>query len=215
MCAMGIKMVEQKNRKESKPFQGARKLFHVLASSFIPLVYWFLPYFTTQQETRIYLIVLLSCSLLFSFSFDLARLLSPRINAFLMERFSLLIRQTEAHRFTGATFLCLSFLMTILFFSREIAVAAMLFLSLGDTVAEIAGKKWGRRKFRGRSLEGMAGFFLTSLPVAWLILGDWRVAVMGAAAGALIEFFSFSIDDNLSVPFLSALCLWFILHCLF
>jgi len=208
-------MAGNKDKKESKHFQGARKLFHVLTSSFVPLVYWFSPYLTTQQQAKIYLIVLLASSFLLFFSFDMARFLSPKINAFLMRRFSLLIRQTEAHRFTGATFVCLSFLLTILFFSREIAVAAMLFLSLGDTVAEIAGKNWGRRKFHGRSLEGMAGFFLISLPVALLILGDWRVAILGAAGGALIEFFSFRVDDNLTVPFLSALVIWLVSQCLF
>ena len=215
MRATGLEMTNQENKKESKQFQGTRKLFHVLSSSFIPLVYWFSPDFITEHQARTYLIALLSCSLLFSFIFDLTRLLSPGINAFLMKHFSLLIRQTEEHRFTGATFLCFSFLVTILFFPREISVAAMLFLSLGDTMAEIAGKNWGRRKFHGRSLEGMVGFFLMSLPVAWLTLGDWRVSLLGAAAGASIEFFSFHVDDNLSVPFLSALSIWFTLHYLF
>ncbi|MDR2862035.1 MAG: hypothetical protein LBV07_05760 [Syntrophobacterales bacterium] len=204
-------MTDKKTEEEIKYFQGTRKLFHVFASSFVPLVYWFSPYFT-QQQTKTGLLILLSCCFIILFIMDIIRFISPPINLFLMKRFSLLIRQTETRRFTGATFMCLSFLLTIFFFSREIAVTAMLFISLGDTAAEIAGKHWGRRKFHGRSLEGMAGFFLLSLPAAWLILEDWRVAVLGAAMGALIEFFSFRVDDNLSVPFLSALSIWFILH---
>jgi glycerol-3-phosphate acyltransferase PlsY len=125
-----------------------------------------------------------------------------------MSWFSLLIRQSEEKSLTGATFTCLSFLLVVYLFSREIAVTAMLFLSLGDTAAEIVGKNWGRRKYFGRSLEGMGGFFVVALPLAWIVLQDWRVAFMGAVLGALIEFFSMGIDDNLTVPMGSAMALW-------
>lgn len=198
------------NHLVSKPFLGLRKVFHVFSSSVVPLFYWYLPCFDTVEEGRAFILIVLSCALLAFFLFDGARLLSPAFNRFVMDRFSLLIRETEEKSFTGSTFVCLSFLVVVFFFPREIAVAAMLFLTLGDTAAEIAGKNWGRRKYFGRSLEGMGGFFIAAVPVAWIVLQDWRVAVMGAAAGALVEFFSIGIDDNLTVPMGSAMALWFL-----
>lgn len=192
----------------AKPFLGLRKVFHVFNSSVVPLLYWFLPFVDSAEEGRVLLLYLLSCALLLYVLFDGARLLSPPFNRFIMDRFSLLIRQSEEKSFTGATFVCLSFLVVVFFFPREIAVAAMLFLALGDTVAEIAGKNWGHRKYFGRSLEGMGGFFLVAFPLAWIVLQDWCIAGMGAALGALVEFFSIGIDDNLTVPIGSAIALW-------
>lgn len=191
-----------------KPFLGLRKVFHVINSSVVPLLYWFLPFVDTAEAGRLLLLYLLSGALLLYVLFDGARLLSPAFNRIIMDRFSLLIRQSEEKSFTGATFVCLSFLVVVYFFSREIAITAMLFLSLGDTAAEIAGKHWGRRKYFGRSLEGTVGFFFIAFPLAWIVLQDWRVAVMGSALGALVEFFSIGIDDNLTVPIGSAIALW-------
>ena len=192
----------------AKPFLGLRKVFHVVNSSVVPIIYWFLPFIDTAEEGRVFLLTLLFCALVLYVLFDGARLLSPSFNRFIMARFSLLIRQSEERSFTGATFVCLSYIVVVFFFTREIAVASMLFLTLGDTAAEITGKNWGRRKYLGRSLEGMGGFFTVAVPVAWIILQDWRVAVMGAALGALVEFFSIGIDDNLTVPIGSAIALW-------
>ena len=199
----------------SKPFLGMRKVFHVFSSSVVPLFYWFLPFFATEAECRVFILIVLSIALALFLLFDGLRLLFPPFNRYVMRYLSLLIRHSEEKRFTGATFTCLSFLIVVFFFSREIAVTAMLFLSLGDTAAEIAGKNWGRTKYFGRSLEGMGGFFIVAFPLAWMVLQDWRVAFPGAAMGALIEFFSFRIDDNLTVPVLSATSIWLIYRILF
>ena len=190
-----------------KPFMGLRKVFHVLASSTVPVFYWLLPGVSTTDQGRTFILLVLTPITVMALLVEGLRMLNAHFNRYVMMRFSLLIRQTEQSRFTGATFVCLSFLLVVWLFPRNIAVAAMFFLTIGDTAAEIAGKNWGRTRYFGRSLEGMAGFFLLALPIAWLIFGDWRVAVPGAAAAALIEFLSFRVDDNLTVPLLSAVVL--------
>ena len=43
--------------------------------------------------------------------------------------------------------------------------------------------------------------------IAFWVFEDWRIALLGAVAGALVELFSFEIDDNLTVPIGSALAL--------
>lgn len=194
-----------------KPFLGLRKVFHVLTSSVVPLLYWYLPVYASLEASRICVLILLLVALALFSLFDGARLLFPALNRLVMDRFSLLIRETERNKITGATFTCLSFLVVVFSFPREIAVTAMLFLALGDTAAEIAGKNWGGRKYHGRSLEGMAGFFVVAFPLAWIVIQDWPVAFVSAGMGALIEFFSIGIDDNLTVPVGSAISLWLIL----
>ena len=198
---------EVPRRPPVKPFQGFRKFYHVLASSLFPLFYLSHPAdLSTGQVRGILLWVTGGCFVL-SFILDLLRLNDRGFNSRFMRYFSALIRQTEADRFNGSTFLCLAFFIVILFFSRKVAVTAMLFLSLGDAAAELGGKHFGRLRIFGRSLEGTFSFFVVAFLIAFALLDDWRIALLGALAGALVELFSFEIDDNLTVPIGSALAL--------
>ncbi len=124
-----------------------------------------------------------------------------------MAQFSFLIRKAEANRLNGSTFLLLAFAIVMYFFSRPVAITAMFFLSLGDAAAELGGKNFGRMKIFERSLEGSLSFFLVAFAVAFALLEDVRVAFFGALAGALVELFSFELDDNLTVPIGSALAI--------
>jgi dolichol kinase len=190
----------------SKPFQGYRKFYHVLASSLFPLFYLRPPF--SEGEARLLLLWVTGSCFLLSFILDLLRLRDRQFNSKFMRTFSWLIRQSEQDRFNGSTFLCLAFFIVILLFPRTVAITAMLFLSLGDAAAELGGKHFGRLKLFGRSLEGTLAFFLVAFPVAYSLIDDWRVALLGALAGALVELFSFEVDDNLTVPIGSALALW-------
>ncbi|MDX9746339.1 MAG: hypothetical protein WCX84_01865 [Syntrophales bacterium] len=196
------------NLPKAKPFLGLRKLFHVLVSSIAPLAYWYLPFWIPVMEVRDFVLTVLLFALIVFLVLDATRLLFPPVNRWIMKHFSGLIRETEKKKMTGATYTCLSFLVVVFLFPRDIAVAAMLFLTLGDTAAEIAGNNWGRKRYRGRSLEGMAGFFTAVLPLSWIIFQNGVVAFTGAVVGAWIEFFSVGVDDNLTVPLLSAAGLW-------
>ncbi len=191
-----------------KPFQAFRKIYHVISSSLIPLYYWYNPLNLTGEVLKIHVLVAAAAGFAFFFLLDFFRLRDRQFNSFVMRMFSFLIRRSEEKRFTGATFLCLAFFVVSLFFSWQVAVTAMLFLSLGDTAAELGGRYFGRVRIFHRSLEGTCAFFLVCFPLAWAILDDWRVAILGAAVGALVELFSFEIDDNLTVPIGSALAIW-------
>ena len=138
---------------------------------------------------------------------DIFRLADRRFNSEFMAQFAFLIRKAESNRLNGSTFLLLAFSIVIYFFSRPVAVTAMLFLSLGDAAAELGGKNFGRLKIFERSLEGSLFFFLVAFTVAFALLGDFRVAALGALAGTLVELFSFEWDDNFTVPIGSAVAL--------
>jgi dolichol kinase len=192
---------------ESKPFQAFRKGFHVIASSSLPLFYWYHPFVLTESRSRILVASVSASMFLAFFVLDVFRLRDRDFNSKVMKVFSFLIRRTEERRFTGATHLSFAFFIVTWFFPREVAVTAMLFLSLGDTAAEMGGKYFGRNKIFRRSIEGSFSFFLVAWLVAWAILEDWRVALLSAIAGALVELFSFEVDDNLTVPIGSAVAM--------
>ena len=191
-----------------KPFQGFRKVFHVLAASSAPLFYLYPPFRLTYSTARNWLLIAVAVSFVASFSLDYFRLRDKQFNSVFMKSFSALIRHTEENQFNGSTFICFAFFMVILVFSRKIAITAMFFLSLGDAAAELGGKYFGRLKIFQKSWEGAFFFFIVAFVTAFALLEDWRIAVVGALAGAAVELFSLEVDDNLTVPIGSALALW-------
>ncbi|MGH7740086.1 MAG: diacylglycerol/polyprenol kinase family protein [bacterium] len=193
---------------ERKPFQAFRKIYHVVSASILPLIYFYNPLHQSTEDLRAMLLWMVTPAFGVSFLLDWFRLNDRRFNSKFMKIFSVLIRGTEHDRFNGATFLCFAFSLVLFFFSRKVAITAMLFLSLGDTAAELGGLYFGRLKIFRRSAEGTFAFFLVAFAIAWALLGNWRVAVFSAAAGAFIELFSFELDDNLTVPIGSACAIW-------
>lgn len=192
---------------EAKTFQGLRKVYHVLASSLIPLAYLYPPFHWGLPETRKWLLIISFVCFFISFVLDLFRLRDHQFNSWFMRIFSEFIRRTEANKLNGSTFLCFAFFLVIFLFSRKVAITAMFFLSLGDAAAELGGKYFGRLKVWSKTLEGSAAFFLVAFLVAFALFENWMIALVGAVAGTLVELFSFDLDDNLTVPIGSALAL--------
>jgi dolichol kinase len=200
---------------ETKTFQGFRKMYHVLASSLFPLAYLYPPFHWSASECRKWLLIVSGACFLVSFILDFLRLRDHEFNSWFMGIFSEFIRRTETNKFNGSTFLCLAFFIVVFCFSRNVAITAMFFLSLGDAAAELGGKNFGRLKIYGKSLEGTIAFFLVAFLIAYVLFENWQIAVIGALTGALVELFSFDLDDNLTVPIGSALalsCAMFLFH---
>jgi phytol kinase len=122
--------------------------------------------------------------------------------------------------------LSFSILTWMLWNQRVLLVAALMPMTWGDALAAVAGKRWGRHRFRvpgtSRSLEGSLAFLVvawvaTVLPLALLpgspFPGFWALLVaLGVAAGAaVVEALSPWGLDNLTVPAASALLLWLFL----
>jgi len=57
------------------------------------------------------------------------------------------------------------------------------------------------------------GFFFVAFVTAWVLFFDWKLALLGGIAAALVELFSFELDDNLTVPLGSATAMWLVLYC--
>ncbi|UCE25857.1 MAG: phosphatidate cytidylyltransferase [Candidatus Zixiibacteriota bacterium] len=119
-----------------------------------------------------------------------------------------IIRQHEIEGdFTGASYILISVCLTVALFEKPIAIAALVFIIVGDTLAALVGRPYGRHRFfRGKSVEGslacLAGTFLVSMILPGISL--W-VGAVGAVIATVVEAFSFNVDDNISVPLLSGL----------
>jgi len=169
-----------------------RKAVHVSAI-LIPIGYYVL----AEPLGRSILIILT----VVSFLIDGLRLNQPRVRTFFFLFFGRLVRDHERYNLLGATYLLLSSLICVYAFEKPVAVAALAFLILGDTVAALVGKSIGRVRVFGKTVEGSAACFAACLVVGYLIPElTLKQTIAGAAMATLIELLPVPLDDNLRIP---------------
>jgi len=141
---------------------------------------------------------------------DIARLRQWRLWAVLKPLISPIVRAHELKGdFTGAFYILLTATICIAVFPKPIAVLALAFIIVGDSAAALIGRKFGKHKFRNKSLEGSLAFFVSAVLVA-LIAPEMSfvVGLIGAAVATVTEAVSFKVDDNTSVPLVSGLIMY-------
>jgi len=109
--------------------------------------------------------------------------------------------------FTGASYILMSFCLTIALYSKPIALTAIVFIIIGDTFAALIGRKIKSPRFyKNKTIAGSLGCLGGMVSVA-IFAPDMtlQVALGGALIGTIFEAFSFGIDDNVTVPILSGL----------
>ena len=176
-----------------------RKVIHV-AMAVVPLMGWLVSYPVALGLAT----ALLSAS----FVLEVSRRRLGWINRTLWRYVPGLLRPWEERHVLGSTWLCLAALAVLLLFGRDVGGTALLFLALGDPVAELAGRQWGRRA-SGKSLAGSLACLLACLAVvpAGILLGHLSpvVAAAGALAATLAERWPPPPSDNIWMPAFSAL----------
>ena len=122
----------------------------------------------------------------------------------------------QAGDFTGATYILISVCFTVAMYTKPVAIAALTFIIVGDTLAALVGRRFGRHRFGRKSVEGslacLAGTLLVAVLVPDLAL---PVALFGAVVAAITEALSTRIDDNISVPIVSGLAMTLLSRILF
>lgn len=116
--------------------------------------------------------------------------------------------------FTGASYILATATMTIILFPKTVAIAALIFIIIGDTAAALVGRQFGRHRLVGnKSWEGSAACLVSSCLASFLIPGLPPAAgLVGAVIATAAEAFSGKIDDNLTVPLSSGLVMLLIMH---
>ena len=173
-----------------------RKSIH-LASFAIPLGY----YLTPDSWMRTWERALLA-SVILSLAIEVFRLNHPRTRHVFRHFFGELIRNHEEASLLGSTYLLIACLLTIHLFPKPVAVLALSFLIVGDTVAAIVGKSIGRIPlFGGKTLDGSIACLVVCFGLT-LLLPDvpYRVGLIGAIVATLFELLPIPLDDNFRIP---------------
>ena len=108
-----------------------RKAIH-LASLSIPIAYYLSPPSWTRTWERALL-----ASVIVSLAIEVFRLHNPQIRGIFRHFFGEIVRNHEDASLLGSTYLLIAMLLTIHLFEKPVAVLALAFLVLGDTVAAI------------------------------------------------------------------------------
>ncbi len=186
-----------------------RKSIHLCSLS-IPTVYFFI-----SRQLALEILVPMFLAFLIV---DLARFYHKPVQAWFYRWFGWLLRKHETDhktkRLTGATNILFSAIVCVLIFPKIITVNAFAILIISDITSALFGRRFGRRRFFQKSLEGAMAFFVSAVVVVFLapkvrgLALEYAIGVFAAAVGAVVEAASTKIDDNISVPLAIGLVIW-------
>lgn len=172
-----------------------RKAIH-LASLVIPL-----GYFASPDSWSLWWERVLLASVILSLAIEVFRLNHPRTRHVFRHFFGELLRNHEEATLLGSTYLLIACLLTIHLFPKPVAVLALSFLILGDTVAAIVGKSLGRIRIFGKTLEGSLSCFAVCYALTAVMPGiPFPVGLVGAAVATVFELLPIPLDDNFRIP---------------
>jgi dolichol kinase len=141
---------------------------------------------------------------------DAARLVWPAWNRRVFGRLTWILRTRETERLTGASYSLAALVVCVWAFAPVVVAAAFLYHSIGDSAAGWVGRRWGRHRVGGKSLEGTAAFVAAGSAACWPLVGGLP-AIAGALLSGLAELLA-PVDDNLSVPILGGVGVTLVEH---
>lgn len=195
-----------------------RKVFH-LCGLLVPLTYQVMLGQGVSKWACVKLcwtITIIGCGL------DLARVHIP----FVQRNWPLksILREREQHQLCGGSYFSLGCTLSLHMFDPVIAMTSIIFLVLGDLSAALIGRSFGQSVCSmkvgpggKKSVEGSVGMFLCCVLFGCTIfsqvhLREYAVCI-AAMTATLVELYEpFGINDNVSIPVLSALALTFGFH---
>ena len=131
-------------------------------------------------------------------------------------------RKEELKKFPGKgmIFYFVGVYLSLLLFTKEIAMASIMVLALGDSVSHLFGLHFGKIKHplsKTKFLEGTIAGFLAGFIGALVILSlsRWYEALLASLAAMIVEAIEIKIgaeqvDDNLIVPLVAGGVIWVI-----
>lgn len=192
----------------------ARKCWHMLGVSLMALVYQF-----TSASTAL---ILLGLLWIVAVPLDIARQRNPQLNQLLLRSFKPIMREYELNRLAGTSYLLTGVALIVILFPHDVVMLSLLFLALADPIASVVGIKFGKDKIFGhKSLQGSFAAFVicAALTFAYLyahaLLLDriLVVSLLGGVIGCVAELVPIAkIDDNFTMPVVSATSLWILFY---
>jgi len=188
-------------------FEWNRQLFHIfLGVAIVGL----LMYGIINKEIILVLIII---GLILSYLSKKTRIL---IIYELLQRYE---RKDDLERFPGKgmLFYFIGVYIALLLFPREVAMASIMVLALGDSVSHLYGLHYGRIKHpfsKTKFLEGSFAGFIAGFFGALIFL-PWHEALFASLAAMIVEAVEIKIgaeqvDDNLIVPVVAGAAVWLV-----
>jgi len=179
-----------------------RGLFHAFAGLSIPIAALFLP--------QMVMIISVGVVTLIFLLIEVLRWKNPAVNRLFLLFFKAVLREEEALRLTGASYMLIASLIAVSAFPRDIAVLALSFLAVGDPLATIIGQRWGRKRLFGKTLEGDLACFVSCIAIGFVFqqVGvdvPWPIFLLGALSATVAQVVSLPINDNLTIPLFAGL----------
>ncbi|WP_048103907.1 diacylglycerol/polyprenol kinase family protein [Aciduliprofundum sp. MAR08-339] len=146
---------------------------------------------------------------------EMYRFLNERIDK-LTKSIKEIEREEERLCIGAHIYFAVASLIVIILFPKWIVIGAIAVATLGDALAAVIGKKYGKHRFRnGKSWEGSTAFFITSFIVLLLVLFSHYpieyvilAAIIGSIVGALVELYNVPPNDNFSNQIFISLALY-------
>ena len=182
-----------------------RKFIHVL-SAIIPLCHIYV------FKEKIDMILFLSLMLIFCFFIENARN-NPQTNKVFKKYLFFMMRNFEKKgSLTGATWVFVGSLLSIIIVPSPFCIIALFFLSFGDTFAAIIGIKYPYFKIGEKTLSGSFACFIACLGVGFIFNQklDIEILIFGALVASVVELTSFNINDNVSIPLVSGCAMYIV-----
>ena len=200
---------------QRKTLQWKRKLLHLFNGSLGFSLYNF------SGLSEMIVIGVLTVFFLASFSVDIYRMTHPSFDDQFCTTFGEVIRESEKGHISSMTKGMFAFIPVLLLFPPQVDLLIVPFFTLGDPAGAIAGFYLGKHKYKKhKSVEGslavwvvcsLATFLVVTFlfpPLGWSGLKTFSFVALAGLIGAVAEGLFSRFDDNLTVPFIGAPCLW-------
>ena len=186
-------------------FEWNRQLFHIFLGIAIValLLYDFI-------DKKIILIIIIT-GVILSY---LSKTIRVPIIYDLLQKFE---RKEDIERFSGKgiIFYFIGAYAALLLFPKDIAMASIMVLALGDSVSHLYGLHYGKIKHpfsKTKFIEGTIAGIIFGFIGAFVFLPWWE-ALLASFAAMIVEAVEIKIgaqqvDDNLIVPFVAGVAVW-------
>lgn len=182
----------------------SRKALH-LASAALPIS-WSAGWIATPAVR-----VLLVASGAVALAVEYARRRSPRVQRGFYALFGVMLRPHERTALTGASWLLLGMLGSVLIFPQPAAIVALWAVAVGDGLASVVGRlatrvsgASGAKTWSG----SIACLVATAVGASWLAAATAISALLIGLAAAVAERPRLALDDNLRVAAAAGLAAW-------
>lgn len=195
----------------ARPTNYTRNLYHAANGVFVS---WLVLHLLSNEG----MVLVAGSVALLAWTIEVTRRIWPAVNDAAMKVWGKTAHPHELTQLNSGTWIVTAMFIIALLYGNIEACVGVVVCGFGDPAAALIGRKFGRLHIAGgRTLEGTTAFVVVGGAATWLLLALYLphisasqgavIAVLAALCGALAELFA-PVDDNLSIPVVSATAGW-------